>query len=58
VKDFVVLDNQLSGAQMPPQVRISHATRRHGEKTERQNDHEQAARLKKFIHPAKDTLQF
>jgi len=39
VKDFVMLDDQLPGAQMPPQVGISGGARRHGKKAQRQDDH-------------------
>ena len=45
VEDGVRLNNKLSSAQMPPQVRIGCAARRHGEKTHRKNDYEYATRL-------------
>ena len=50
VKDGVRLDDKLSRAQMPPHVRISHAARRHGEKTQSQDGHEYATRLEKLTH--------
>src|SRR5580704_1827980 len=42
------LNDELSAAQMPPYIRISHAARGHGEKTQSKNNHEQAAGLKKL----------
>ena len=56
MKDCARLDDKLAGAQMPPQVRIGHIARRHGEKTQRQDGHENTTRLEKLIHPCKDTL--
>lgn len=57
VKDCVVLDDQLAGAQMPPHIGISHAARRHSEKAQYQDDHKHAAGLEKLLHPCKDTLR-
>ena len=54
VKDFVILDDQLPGAQMPPQIGIGGGARRHGKKAQSQDDHEQAARLKELIHQCED----
>ena len=54
VKDFVILDDQLPGAQMPPQVGVSGGARRHGKKAQRQDDHEQGARWKELIHQCED----
>jgi hypothetical protein len=39
---------------MPPNVRIGHAARRHGEKTQREDDFEDAAGLKKLLHQCED----
>ena len=45
VKDCVCLDDKLSGAQMPPHIRIGHAARRHGEKTQRKDDYKYRRRV-------------
>jgi hypothetical protein len=51
VKDRVGLDHELSGAQMPPHVRIGHIARRHGEKTQRKDCHKYATRLEELHRP-------
>ena len=53
VKDRVRLNNELSRAQMPPHVRIRHVSRRHGEKTQRKDDHEHAARLEEPVQDSR-----
>jgi hypothetical protein len=40
----------LSSAQVPPHVRIGHAARRHGEKTQSQDGNKDATRLEELIH--------
>jgi len=40
MKKTMSLKHQLSGAQMPPDVGVSHATRRHGEKSHGKHGYE------------------
>src|ERR1700694_5524419 len=54
VKDCMGLDHELSGAQMPPHVRISDVARRHGEKTQRQDGHKHPTRLEELHHSPED----
>jgi hypothetical protein len=54
VKDCVRLDDKLSGAQMPPHVRISHTARRHSEKAKSKDGYKYTARLKKLHHQSED----
>ena len=48
------LDDELSGAQMPPHIRISDAARGHGEKTQGKDGHEDAPRLEELHHQSED----
>ena len=41
MKEGMILKNELAGAQVPPDVGVSHATSGHGEQTERQDDHKE-----------------
>ena len=50
VEDAVVLQNQLSGAKVPPDVRVSHATHGHGEQAKRQDQYAEPASLQDLDH--------
>ncbi len=49
VKHDVILEDQFSGSQMPPHIRISHAARGHGEKAESEDDHKHAPGLQPVL---------
>jgi len=46
----VALHDELSGAQVPPHVRIGDAAHGHGEEAQGENDNKQIARLQQTIH--------
>ena len=48
MKHRVVLDDQLTCAQVPPEIRIRRAARRHGEKAQPKDDHKYAPRLQEL----------
>ena len=58
VKKRVVLDHELSGAQVPPHVGISHVARGHGEKAQGKDGDEHPPGLEQSDHACKDTLRF
>ena len=53
VKYRVRLDDKLTGAQMPPKIRIGCAACRHGDKTQGKDSHEYAPRLEEIHHSPK-----
>ncbi len=53
VEDAVVLQDQLSGAEMPPDVRVGHAAHGHGKQAERQDGDEYPASLQEADHSGK-----
>lgn len=50
MKDGMVLQDQLSGAEVPPEVGIAHAAHRHGEQAESEDDQEYPAGLQQPGH--------
>jgi len=48
------LNDELSGAKMPPHIRIGDAARGHGEKTQRKDGHKDAPRLEELHHQSED----
>ena len=50
MEDAVVVDDQLSGAQVPPDVGVGHATNRHGEQAESENEYAEPAGLQEAGH--------
>ena len=48
------LNDELSGAEMPPHIRISDAARGHCKKTQGKDGHEDAPRLEKLRHQSED----
>ena len=45
MKESVILKHQLSGAQVPPDIWVNHATSRHGEQTQSKNEYEHVTSL-------------
>jgi hypothetical protein len=58
VKECVVLDDELSGSQMPPHIRIRYVARRHTEKPQGKDGNEHTPGLEQSNHACKDTLRF
>jgi len=50
MKHSVILKHQLPGAQMPPDIRISHIARSQDEEAKRKNNDKQTPGLKQFSH--------
>ena len=50
MKQAVILEDQLSGAQVPPDVRVSHPAGRHGEQTQSENEYEHPTSVQESGH--------
>ena len=55
MKEAVVLENQLSGAQMPPGIRVRHTASSHGKETESEDGDEYMTSLQKADHASRQT---
>jgi hypothetical protein len=50
VEETVILEDQLSGAEVPPDVRVCNAANRHSEQAEREDGYEHPASLQEVGH--------